>query len=106
MEIIDNKKQREKYSKAVQRVEELKKFYKHLAAYIIINFALSGFRMIRNINFDSNFFEVISDFRFGSLWFWWGIGLVFHAFKVFGADIFFGKNWEEKKVKELMDKDK
>ncbi len=48
---------------------------------------------------------IISSIRLGSLWFWWGIGLAIHGFKTFGYDIFFGKNWEEKKVQELMDKE-
>jgi len=38
--------------------------------------------------------------------FFWGIGLVAHGLSVFGHDIFFGSNWEEKKIKELMDKEK
>jgi len=51
MKIIDNKNKEQKYIKAKKRVEELRKFYKHLAAYIIINFALNGFRLIRNFEF-------------------------------------------------------
>jgi hypothetical protein len=41
------------------------------------------------------------------LWaaFGWGIGLVFHAIKVFGLSPFFGKNWEERKIKEYMEED-
>jgi hypothetical protein len=43
----------------------------------------------------------------GYLWFlWpmfgWGIGVVFHAVNVFGI----GKNWEEKKIRELMAEEK
>jgi hypothetical protein len=36
----------------------------------------------------------------------WGIGLAAHGLSVFGNTIFFGQNWEEKKIQELMDKDK
>jgi len=44
----------------------------------------------------------------GALWFYWvtvfwGIGVIGHAIGVFGK---LGKNWEEKKIKELMEKDK
>lgn len=35
----------------------------------------------------------------------WGIGLLIHAFSVFGTKMFL-KDWEEKKIKELMEKDK
>jgi 2TM domain len=38
--------------------------------------------------------------------FFWGIGLVVHGLSVFGSNLFFGRGWEEKKIQELMDKDK
>ncbi|CEN52279.1 conserved hypothetical protein [Capnocytophaga canimorsus] len=31
--------------------------------------------------------------------------MALHAFKVFTPDIFLGKNWEERKIKELMGKE-
>jgi hypothetical protein len=42
------------------------------------------------------------------LWamFGWGIGVGFHALGVFGPNLLFGKDWEDRKIKELMDKDK
>jgi len=47
----------------------------------------------------------------GRLWFYWvtifwGIGIFLHASKVFILkDKFFGKEWEEKKIKEMMEKE-
>jgi hypothetical protein len=41
-----------------------------------------------------------------SVWFFWGIGIVGHWLHVFGMNIFFSRNWEERKIKEYMDKDK
>jgi hypothetical protein len=35
----------------------------------------------------------------------WGIGVFFHWYSVFGINFFLGKGWEEKKIKELMDKE-
>ena len=57
------------------------------------------------------FFRVILDFfifEFSnfSVAFFWGIGLAFNAAGVFGRNAFWGQNWEEKKIQELMDKDK
>jgi hypothetical protein len=34
--------------------------------------------------------------------FFWGIGLIAHAIGIFGEDLFLGKKWEEKKIKEIM----
>ena len=31
----------------------------------------------------------------------WGVGIAFHAISVFGI----GKSWEERKIRELMEKD-
>jgi len=36
--------------------------------------------------------------------FFWGIGLFFHWFGVFGRNFLFTKQWEERKIKEFMDK--
>jgi len=38
--------------------------------------------------------------------FFWGIGLLVHGLSVFGRNLLFNSDWEEKKIKELMDKDK
>jgi len=38
--------------------------------------------------------------------FFWGIGLAFHAYGVFGKHLLFSKDWEERKIKEFMEKDK
>jgi hypothetical protein len=35
----------------------------------------------------------------------WGIGVFFHGLKVFNYMPFFGKDWEEKKIKEFMEKE-
>jgi len=37
--------------------------------------------------------------------FFWGIGLAFHGLYVFQFQSKWFKNWEEKKIKEYMDKD-
>ena len=44
------------------------------------------------------------------LWFYWpllgwGIGVLFHGMKVFNYSPFFNKDWEERKIKEYMDKE-
>lgn len=91
-----NYKQEERYYQAKKRVEEIKGFYGHLASYLLVN----TFLFILNIMTSPD-----------HLWFYWpllgwGIGLAIHGMKVFDYLPFFGKNWEEKKIKELMDKEK
>jgi tellurite resistance protein TehA-like permease len=86
----------EKYEKAKKRVEELKKFYGNLATYIVINIML----VIINI--------VTSPDNFWFYWvtIFWGIGILLHASKVFILKgKFLGEEWEEKKIKQIMEKD-
>ncbi|UCF72976.1 MAG: 2TM domain-containing protein [Deltaproteobacteria bacterium] len=86
----------EKYQKARKRVEELKKFYRNLVSFAVMNVIL----IIINL--------VMSP---GSLWFYWvtvfwGIALLLHASKVFILKgKFLGEEWEEKKIKEIMEKE-
>ncbi|SHF90742.1 2TM domain-containing protein [Arenibacter palladensis] len=90
MENIDKEN---KYFRAKERVGAIKKFYTSLMSY----FVFIGF--LAALNYWTN------QWRYPwFLWaaFGWGIGLVFHAVKVFGLNPFFGKNWEERKIKEYM----
>ncbi len=88
--------QDEKYKRARNKVKELKGFYSNLTSYIIINLFLLIVNLITSPN---------------RLWFYWvtifwGIGIAIHAFSVFGKKRILGDEWEEKKIKEYMDKDK
>ncbi|WP_435415167.1 2TM domain-containing protein [Polaribacter aestuariivivens] len=83
-----------KYIRAVERVEKLKEFYQNLASYCLV----IPFLIFINLRFSPGF-----------QWFWfpafgWGIGLTFHFLEVNNYNIFLGKNWEEKKIKEMMEK--
>jgi len=46
-----------------------------------------------------------------ALWFFWplfgwGIAVFIHGFTVFGAKKMLGKDWEERKIKEMLEKDR
>ncbi|MDP5092587.1 MAG: 2TM domain-containing protein [Polaribacter sp.] len=83
------------YVKAVEKVKKLKEFYQNLASYCIVIPLL----VMINLQFMPRFY-----------WFWfpmfgWGIGLFFHFLEVNNYAFFLGDNWEERKIKELMDKE-
>ncbi len=85
----------EAYNRAKKRVEEIKGFYWHLAAYIIV------IPVIIFINYKTSW-----EFK----WFWfsaggWGIGLFAHAFSVFWINGFLGKSWEQRKIQQFMRED-
>lgn len=85
-----------KYFKAKQRVAEIKKFYSSLMFYVIFICALGGLNYYLN-EWRHPWF----------LWaaFGWGIGIFFHALKVFRWTPFLGKNWEDRKLKEFMEEE-
>ncbi|WP_037320559.1 histidine kinase [Salegentibacter sp. Hel_I_6] len=80
------------YFKAKQKVKEMKEFHGNLISYcVVIPFLIF-------INYST---------YWAFQWFWfplfgWGIGLAIHGFSVFG----YGSDWEERKIQEIMDKDK
>ena len=92
---------REEYHEAYKRVKRIKRFYTHLIVYVLVNSYL-----LVNQCFESNSSESLYHLHTYSTVFFWGIGLVAHGLSVFGSEIFFGTNWEERKIKEYIEKDK
>lgn len=102
---MKNFNQKDTYLRAKHKVEKVKGFYKHFAAYIIVNALIFGMKIIRNLTHGETFSEAFLDIDFYGIWLFWGIGLAFHAFSVFGTGYFFGQNWEENKIKQFMEED-
>ena len=84
------------FQRAKKRVEALRGFYIHLFVYVVVNLFLFLLNIITSPDV---------------LWFYWpllgwGIAIVVHALSVFwGIDRPFGADWEEKKVREIMEKE-
>ena len=85
-----------KYIRAKERVEELKKFYGNLTSYIVV---ISGLAIL-NYWVDGWSYPWFLWAAFG-----WGIGLFFHAIRTFNMNPFFGKDWEQRKIKEFMNEE-
>jgi hypothetical protein len=88
-----------KYQEAQKQVKKIKSFYIHLLVFILVN-TYVVIKKTQNIGPDDT---LIDAFKTP---FFWGIGLIFHGFKTFDVLPFFGRDWEERKVKEMMDKEK
>ena len=96
----------QQYVRAKKRVKDIKGFYTHLVVYIVINIFISCFIIYGLTRNETDFGGAISHFGTYSTWLFWGIGLFFHWLGVFGCKSFgLGKDWEERKIKELMDED-
>ncbi len=88
------------YIRAKKRVKELKGFYWHAFWYLVVNIFIISMVAINSNNNDFWHFGTFTTA------FFWGLGLGFHALSIFGKDLFFSKNWHERKIREYMDKDK
>src|SRR5210317_867018 len=86
----------QQYIRAKKRLDNLKGFYSNIGSYCFV------IPFLAFINYMTSP---------GYWWVWWpalgwGIGIIFHAIGVFGGNIVLGKDWENRKIKEFMDKDK
>ena len=90
-----NYQEEERYFQAKKRVEEIKGFYGNLISYIAVNIGLMVVNLLTSPNYLWFFWPLLG----------WGIGVFFHEMKVFNFMPFFGKDWEEKKIKEYMEKE-
>lgn len=86
----------ERYIKAQKRVEEIKGFYGNLVSYILVNLMLMVINLVTSPAYLWFFWPLLG----------WGIGVAIHGLIVFNCLPFLGKEWEEQKIKEFMDKDK
>lgn len=98
-----------KYARAKKRVDALKAFHSHATAYIVVNVIILLLRAnifsIFNVDkFDLNF-ERWLDWNTYLTPIFWGIGLIFHGLYVYRYKIRFIKQWEDRKLRELMEKD-
>jgi len=86
----------EKYTRAKARVDELKAFYNHVIIYVIINSLIAGFNYYADgWRFPWFLFPLLG----------WGIGLISHAAGTFRLNPLMGKDWEERKLREIMERD-
>lgn len=90
MKTIDS----QRYLQAKERVHKEKEFYGNLTSYCIIIPVLAVFNYL-----TTDFIWVI----FPALG--WGLGLLFHGFAAFNYSPFLGKDWEERKIKEIINKE-
>jgi hypothetical protein len=91
--------QNERYYAAKKRVKSITGFYVHFTVYVFVNILLCIQIYLMSKN---NFWRWES---FSTALFW-GIGILSHGTSVFGSNLLFGKNWEERKIKEIMEKEK
>ena len=83
------------YQRARKRVAAMRGFYIHLTVYLLVNVFLFLINIVTSPHY---------------LWFYWpllgwGIGLVAHRVSVFGFGGQFGHDWEERKAREIVERE-
>lgn len=100
------KSERIKLTEARKKVEALKGFYIHLLVYCLVNiglFIIKGniLQFFLSGSPDQNFIEWV-DWNILTVPLFWGIGLLFHAEKVFQYKLKFIKNWEKRQLENFI----
>ena len=90
-----NYTEEERYYKEKKKVQEIKKFYQHLTVYILTNPIIITVNLLTSPGF---LYCIICFFG-------WGIALVLHGLKAFEYAPFLGKEWEQQKIKEIIEKE-
>lgn len=85
--------QQEKLLRAKAHVQKLKGFYTHLFIYLVAVPVLVWLNVQSSANFPWALFPIAG----------WGLGVLGHASEVYAINFFFGKDWEERKIKEFME---
>ncbi|SFZ92615.1 2TM domain-containing protein [Flaviramulus basaltis] len=93
--------EKERYTRAAKRVKRIRGFYTHALVYIVINILIVTIN-IQNLAPNESYFQWHNFITLIG----WGVGLLAHGLSVFAPNIILGKDWEERKIKELMNNDK
>lgn len=87
----------EKYQRAQARIRRIRSFYSNVITFVLVNILLIVINLMTNPR---------------DLWFYWvtliwGFILIVQALNTFTIrDRFLGEEWEKKKIKEMLDKEK
>lgn len=82
------------YEQAKKQIIKTRNFYLNLTIYTFVNLLLLAIDVLPDRSWDWSFWVI----------FGWGIGIVFEAASLYIPNPNFYKNWEEKKIQDLMKK--
>lgn len=93
--------EKDRYQRAAKRVKQITGFYRHALVYVVVNIMIIVIN-VQNLPEGESYFQWQNFITLVC----WGIGLLAHGLSVFTPRFILGKDWEERKIKELMGKDK
>jgi 2TM domain len=90
---LTTEENRQRLEDAKRRVAALKGFYIHLIVFMAVNLGLTVLNIATG-----------DDWWVQWVWLGWGIGVLAHAIAVFGRGPKSVKNWENRKIRQFLDK--
>ncbi len=94
METIPTNSENVTYQSVVAHIKKVREFYNCVVVYGVVITALA----ILNYTTAPYYLWVFYPLLF------WGLGLAIRGFQLFGSQLFFGKEWEKRKIEELINK--
>jgi hypothetical protein len=88
--------ERARYERARRRVREIRAFYLHAIVFVAVNVLLHVINFVTAPGVYWAFWPLLG----------WGIGLAAHGLVTYRRAPFLGRDWEARKIRELMDKDR
>jgi hypothetical protein len=82
------------YREARKRVRRKRKFYSHVLSYVAVGIFLTFI----------NWYSTPGRWWVQWVWLGWGVGIFFHGVSLFRRNILFGDEWEERKIREEMER--
>lgn len=98
---VPSNEEEAKYFEAYKRVKKVKGFYTHAMVYVVVNLMIVILN-IQDLEPGESYFQWHNFFTA----FFWGLGLLAHGLSVFLPSMILGTEWEERKIKELMEKER
>jgi hypothetical protein len=86
------------FKEARKRVRRKKNYYSAIISYFAIGTFLTFLNWYTQRDEETIHWWVIW------VWFGWGIGMFFYTISFFKTGVIFGQDWEERKIKEEMEK--
>lgn len=90
-----------RYKEAERQVQRIKKFYIFLFIYLVVNI----FILVLNYR-ELKPGQTILQLKYFTLPIFWGIAVVIQGLRAFVPNFMLGSKWEDRKIKELMEKEK
>jgi len=97
-DFFDNKEQD---FKALNRLKDIKSFYTHLGSYTALNIGLLIFKLAEVVKLPETFWHTTFVITAGL----GALGVLAHWATVWGYKLLLPKHWEERKIKQFIDRE-